>query len=53
MSTIQEIIYCVKCKAKQIVKDIEKVTFSNGRPALKAKCTVCGTTVCKIVSKAK
>ena len=41
--------YCVKCKAKVAVANGEKVTMKNGRPALKGKCSVCGTGVYKIL----
>lgn len=41
-------MYCVKCKAKRDVSDVQKVTMKNGRPAMKGKCPVCGTTVFKI-----
>lgn len=44
-------MYCVKCKAKKEVNDPEKVTMKNGRPAMKAKCPTCGTTMFKIGSK--
>ena len=37
--------YCVKCKAKREMKDAERVTMKNGKPALKGKCAVCGTTI--------
>jgi len=37
--------YCVKCKKKTEMKDAQKVTFKNGKAALKGQCTVCGTTV--------
>ncbi len=40
--------YCVKCKAKREVKDPEHVTMKNGKPALKGKCPVCGTSIFKI-----
>ena len=36
-------IYCLKCRAKTGSRDIEQVTLKNGRPALRAVCTVCGT----------
>lgn len=41
--------YCVKCKAKQEMKDAEQVTMKNGRPAMKGKCTSCGTGMYKIL----
>jgi len=37
--------YCVKCRAMRELKDVEQVTLKNGRPAIRGKCTVCGTTV--------
>ncbi len=40
--------YCVKCKAKQEIKDAEAVTMKNGKPATKGKCPVCGTTMFRI-----
>ncbi len=40
--------YCVKCKAKVDVKDAEKITMKNGRPATKGTCPNCGTKVFKI-----
>jgi hypothetical protein len=40
--------YCVKCKEKREVKNAEKVTMKNGKPALKGVCGVCGSGVYKI-----
>jgi len=40
--------YCVKCKKKQTMKDPEKVTMKNGRPANKGTCPVCGCGMYKI-----
>lgn len=45
--------YCVKCKAKQTMKDAQVVTMKNGREAKQGKCSVCGTGMYKILSKAK
>ena len=45
--------YCVKCKAKREMKDAERVTMKNGKPALKGKCAVCGTTINTILSADK
>ena len=36
-------IYCLKCCAKAGSRDAEQVSLKNGRPALRAVCTVCGT----------
>jgi len=43
--------YCMKCKKQQPVKDGETVIMKNGRKALKGKCTVCGTSVYKMLGK--
>jgi hypothetical protein len=40
--------YCVKCKDKRDMKDEQKVTMKNGRPATKGTCPVCGTGMYKI-----
>jgi hypothetical protein len=40
--------YCVKCKSKREMKDPNKVTMKNGRPATEGKCAVCGTKIFKI-----
>ena len=43
--------YCVKCKAKRQMKDVQVVTMKNGRPAAKGSCSTCGTGMYKILSK--
>ena len=43
--------YCVKCKKKREMKDTQKVTMKNGRPAMKGKCPDCGTGMYKILGK--
>jgi hypothetical protein len=43
-------MYCVKCRAKRDVANPEKVTMKNGKPAMKAKCPVCGTGMYRIGS---
>jgi hypothetical protein len=43
--------YCVKCKAKRLMKDTQEVVLKNGRPAIKGICTVCGTKVMRFVKK--
>ncbi len=40
--------YCLKCKVKRTMKDVIKKTLSNGRPAVKGKCSICTTTMFKI-----
>jgi Domain of unknown function (DUF5679) len=45
--------YCVKCKTKREMKDAERVTMKNGKPALKGKCSVCGTTINSILGAEK
>jgi len=41
-------MYCVKCRAKRDVDNPEAVTMKNGKPAVKATCPVCGTSMFKI-----
>ena len=43
--------YCVKCKAKKEMKDVEEVTMKNGRKAAKGKCPDCGTGMYRILGK--
>lgn len=43
-------MYCVKCRTKRDVPNPEKVTMKNGKPAMKGKCPVCGTTLFRIGS---
>lgn len=40
-------MYCVKCRAKREVF-AERVEMKNGKPALRARCPVCGTGMFKI-----
>jgi hypothetical protein len=35
--------YCVKCKDKRMMKDVQIVTKENGRRQAKGICTECGT----------
>ena len=42
--------YCVKCRAKREMVEAVKVTMKNGRPAMKGKCSNCGTGMYKILS---
>jgi RNase P subunit RPR2 len=44
--------YCVKCKAKQPMKDPTETTMKNGKPATTGTCSVCGTKMFKIGSSA-
>jgi len=48
-----EIGYCVKCKTKREMKNAERVTMKNGRPALRGQCSVCSTTMNLIQPAAK
>ncbi|MDR3136737.1 MAG: DUF5679 domain-containing protein [Coriobacteriales bacterium] len=34
--------YCVKCKSKKEMQDVQEVTSKNGRPMLKGTCPSCG-----------
>lgn len=41
--------YCVKCKFLRDIDNPENVTMKNGHPAVKGKCSVCSTTIFKII----
>ncbi len=40
--------YCFKCRTKRDIKNSQKVTLKNGRPATKGVCPVCGTKLFRI-----
>ena len=40
--------YCMKCKAKRVMDNPQKVTMKNGRPATKGKCPECKTGMFRI-----
>lgn len=40
--------YCVKCKAKRPVEHPEPIYFSSGRPAIRGRCPVCGSTLTRL-----
>ncbi len=40
--------YCMKCRNKVEIKDAEKITMKNGKPATKGTCPKCGTKVFRI-----
>jgi len=40
--------YCVKCRAKVEIKNPQKVTLKNKRPATTGTCPKCGTKVFRI-----
>lgn len=40
--------YCLKCKAKREIKDIQEITMKSGRPAMTGTCPVCGTKMFRI-----
>jgi hypothetical protein len=41
--------YCVKCKETRVMQNPRRVTLSNGRPALKGICPVCGSGLFRMV----
>ena len=43
--------YCVKCRAKKIIKDAEEVIMKNGRLAAKGTCPDCGTGMFRFLPK--
>ncbi len=40
--------YCFKCRTKRDIKNAQKVTLKNGRPATKGVCPTCGTKLFRI-----
>ncbi len=40
--------YCMKCRAKQEMKDAKAITMKNGRPATQGVCPACGTKMFRI-----
>ncbi|HZT08681.1 MAG TPA: DUF5679 domain-containing protein [Chloroflexota bacterium] len=42
--------YCVKCRQKRTMNDVQQVVLKNGRPASKGVCGVCKTGMFKIGS---
>jgi hypothetical protein len=40
--------YCVKCKAKREMRNENKITMKNGKPATEGVCPVCSTKMFKI-----
>ena len=54
MDTNEKMIgYCVKCKEKREMNDVEHVEIKPGRPAAKGKCSVCNTGMYKILPGVK
>jgi hypothetical protein len=40
--------YCVKCKATREMKNAQRITMKNGRPAAQGTCPVCGMRMFRI-----
>ena len=40
--------YCVKCRSKREIKDPQKITMKNGKPATQGICPDCSTKVFRI-----
>jgi len=40
--------YCMKCRAKKVMKAPKAITMANGRPATQGACPDCGTKMFKI-----
>ena len=45
--------YCVKCKSKHEMKNIQQITFKNGRAAKQGNCSKCNTKMFKIGGEKK
>ena len=44
---------CMKCKMNREMKNAKEVTMKNGMKAMKGVCTHCGTSMFRIMGKAK
>jgi len=40
--------YCVKCRTKRTMNNVQQVTLKNGRPASQGVCAVCSTKIFRI-----
>jgi RNase P subunit RPR2 len=40
--------YCLKCRAKREMRNPQRVTLKNGRPATQGTCPNCGTKMYRI-----
>ncbi len=40
--------FCVKCRTKREIKNAEKTTLKNGKPATQGVCPNCGTKLFRI-----
>ena len=40
--------YCVKCRTKREMQNVQQVTLKNGRPASQGQCAVCSTKIFRI-----
>jgi len=45
--------FCVRCKQKVELQNAQQITMKNGRPAMKGKCSKCGTSVFRILPSKK
>jgi Domain of unknown function (DUF5679) len=47
---LEILAYCVKEKTKKPMRDVQEITLSNGKHALKGICASCGTKMTKFIS---
>lgn len=40
--------YCFRCRSKREIRNAQRVTLKNGRPATQGVCPVCNTKVFRI-----
>ncbi len=40
--------YCVKCRTSREMRNPQRITMKNGRPATQGQCPVCGTKMFRI-----
>lgn len=49
MENEKEYGYCLRCKSKQEMLEVEEITCANGRDAKKGKCKECETKMFRFI----
>ena len=49
-SQTEQNIYCLKCKQKRDITNVQQTTLKNGKPAYAGICPVCGTKVFRFMA---
>lgn len=43
--------FCIKCRARHMIEDGQKINMKNGRMAFKGTCSNCKKIVCTLIKK--